>query len=279
MNRDYSMARPNQGFGAQRKDITQLDCTRAQKYTEEQELQMTEAAPEEPKRPQDELPYERRMLNIIKGYRQLLKWNDRLACYAKQLENEIEELKETNAKDRASNIIMLKRKIEKLEQSKERSGFIKSRLYLEKMDLRRENKRIKAQIKLLEKKQKKKEVTGNVLLCKRNEQHYLMDDVELTPLISDFLTQNQVTRLAAEELCQALNDIIGHHNLQPPAVISLLARLSAGYIHLAQKAYNQKCPDEVVEEDFYNFLVATLTSLEIGDVGNEIEEMKNSELN
>ena len=46
-----------------------------------------------------------------------------------------------------------------------------------------------------------------------------MDDV-LTPLIRDFLTQNQDTQLAAEELRQAINGIIGRHGLQPPAVIS-----------------------------------------------------------
>ena len=105
-----------------------------------------------------------------------------------------------------------------------------------------------------------------------------MDDV-LTPLIRDFLTQNQDTQLAAEELRQAINDIIGRHGLQPPAVISLLARFSAGYIHLTQKAYNQKCSGEVVEADFNNFLTATLTSLDMKDVGDEIEKMKNQELN
>ena len=65
-----------------------------------------------------------------------------------------------------------------------------------------------------------------------------MDDV-LTPLIRDFLTQNQDTQLAAEELRQAISDIIARHNLQPPAVLSLLARFSAGYIHLTQELYNQ----------------------------------------
>ena len=101
------MAKPNQRFGSQGRDLTQSDCNRAQEFTEALEHQTAEAAPEEPKRPQDEPPYERRMLNIIKGYRQLQKWNDRLACYAKQLESEIEELKEANAKDRASDIIKL----------------------------------------------------------------------------------------------------------------------------------------------------------------------------
>lgn len=105
------------------------------------------------------------------------------------------------------------------------------------------------------------------------------ENLEISPLLRDFLTQNQDTQLAAEELRQALNSIIGRHKLKPPAVISLLARLSAGYIHLTQKVYNQKCTDEVVEEDFHSFLVATLTSLDMDDVGFEIEKMKKEELN
>ena len=106
-----------------------------------------------------------------------------------------------------------------------------------------------------------------------------MDDVELSPLMRDFLTKDHDTQTAAEELRVALNDIIARHNLHPSAVISLLARMSAGYIHLTQKLYNQKCTDEVVEEDFHNFLIATLTTLDMNDVGVEMEKMKNLDYN
>ena len=106
-----------------------------------------------------------------------------------------------------------------------------------------------------------------------------MDEVELSPLMRDFLTKDHDTEPAAEELRVALNDIIARHHLHPSAVISLLARMSAAYIHLTQKHYNQKCTDEVVEEDFHNFLITTLTSLDMNDVGVEMERMKNLDYN
>ena len=95
----------------------------------------------------------------------------------------------------------------------------------------------------------------------------------------DFLKWDHDTEPAAEELRRALNDIIAHRNLHPSVVISLLARLSAGYIHLTQKLYNQTHDDEVVEEDFHHFLIATLTTLDMNDVGYEMEKLKNLEYN
>lgn len=44
-------------------------------------------------RPQDDLPYERRMLYIIQDYRKLLEQNERLADYCKKLERDIENLR------------------------------------------------------------------------------------------------------------------------------------------------------------------------------------------
>lgn len=45
------------------------------------------------RRPQDDIPYERRMLNIIQGYRKLYEDNEKLIAYLKQLEQNIEEYK------------------------------------------------------------------------------------------------------------------------------------------------------------------------------------------
>ena len=106
-----------------------------------------------------------------------------------------------------------------------------------------------------------------------------MDEVELSPLMIDLAKHAKEEGEAAEDFRQALNDIIARHKLHPSAVISLLARMSAAYIHLTQKHYNQKCTDEVVEEDFHNFLIATLTTLDMNDVGVEIERMKNLDYN
>jgi hypothetical protein len=106
----------------------------------------------------------------------------------------------------------------------------------------------------------------------------MADDVILTPLIRDLVSQKSDAP-AAEDLRQALNGIIERYKLHPSVVISLLARLSAGYIHLTQKAYNKICDDEVVEEDFQNFLTAHLTDLDMSDLDKEIEKMKNKGLN
>lgn len=101
----------------------------------------------------------------------------------------------------------------------------------------------------------------------------------MSEVIKDLTTHYQGTEPAAEDLRVALNDIIARYKLHPAVVLSLLARLSAGYIHLAQKVYNQTHDDVVVEEDFHNMLVATLTSLDMDDVANEMEKMKKEQLN
>ena len=106
-----------------------------------------------------------------------------------------------------------------------------------------------------------------------------MNEVELSPLMIDLAKHVKEEGDAAEDLRQALNGIIGRYKLHPSVVISLLARLSAGYIHLTQHHYNKLGADEVVEEDFQNFLTTTLTDLDMSDVSAELEKMKNENLN
>jgi hypothetical protein len=62
-------------------------------------------------------------------------------------------------------------------------------------------------------------------------------------------------------------------------VISLLARISAAYIQLTQKVYDKQNADEVVEEDFQNFLTASLTSIDMSEVNAELEKRQNGNLN
>lgn len=107
----------------------------------------------------------------------------------------------------------------------------------------------------------------------------MKDDVEMSALIEDLTKHCQGTEPAAEDLRVALNGIIARYQLHPSVVLSLLARFTAGYIHLTQKMYNQTHDDVVVEEDFQNMLVAHLTSLDMSDVETEIEKMKRQELN
>ena len=106
-----------------------------------------------------------------------------------------------------------------------------------------------------------------------------MDEVILSPLLKDLAKHVKEEGEAAEDLRQALNGIIGRYKLHPSVVISLLARISAGYIHLTQKVYDKRNADEVVEEDFQNFLTATLTDLDMSDVSAELEKMQKENLN
>lgn len=104
-------------------------------------------------------------------------------------------------------------------------------------------------------------------------------NVIMSAVIKDLTDHWQGTEPAAEDLRVALNDIIGRYKLHPAVVLSLLARLSAGYVHLAQKVYNQTHDDVVVEEDFQNMLLAHLTSLDMSDVKREMEKIEKQVLN
>ena len=93
------------------------------------------------------------------------------------------------------------------------------------------------------------------------------------------LRDEQLLSMAVDELRVKLNAIIARYQLHPSVVLSLLARFTAGYIHLTQKMYNQTHDDVVVEEDSQNMLVAHLTSLDMSDVETEMEKMKKEKLN
>lgn len=97
--------------------------------------------------------------------------------------------------------------------------------------------------------------------------------------IDNLMKEERDTDIAADLLRQKLNDLIARYQLSGAAVIHILARLSAGYIHQLQQVYNQQGANVVVEEDFQNILTAYLTSLDMGDVAGEIEKMKKKELN
>ena len=97
--------------------------------------------------------------------------------------------------------------------------------------------------------------------------------------IDDLMKEERDTSVAAELLRQKLNDLKARYQLSGAAVIHMLARLSAGYIHQLQQAYNQQGADVVVEEDFQQMLTAYLTSLDMSDVAGEVETMRNKELN
>lgn len=97
--------------------------------------------------------------------------------------------------------------------------------------------------------------------------------------IDDLMKEERDTGVAAELLRQKLNDLIARYQLSGAAVIHMLARLSAGYIHQLQQAYDQQGADVVVEEDFQQMLTAYLTSLDMSDVAGEMEKLQREKLN
>ena len=100
----------------------------------------------------------------------------------------------------------------------------------------------------------------------------MKDGVDISALLLDLASHTEGLRVA-------LNGIIARYQLHPSVVLSLLARFTAGYIHLTQKMYNQTHDDVVVEEDFHNMLVASLTSLDMSDVNLEMEKIEKQVLN
>ena len=97
--------------------------------------------------------------------------------------------------------------------------------------------------------------------------------------IDDLMNEERDSNFAAELLRHKLNDLIARYQLSGAAAIQMLARLSAGYIHQLQQAYNQQGADVVVEEDFQQMLTAYLTSLDMSDVQSEIEKIRKQNLN
>lgn len=103
--------------------------------------------------------------------------------------------------------------------------------------------------------------------------------MDISPLLRDLCSYQGDDKPAAAEMLEALNSIIGKYKLPPAVVLSLLARFTAGYIHITQKWYNKSHDDEVVEEDFQNMLTAHLTDLDMSDVTAEMEKIQKERLN
>ena len=68
--------------------------------------------------PQKDLPYEQQMKHVIQHYRWLLDQNEKLAAYAKKLEQKIEMLKNENAKKGEANKVAHERFVEKNRECK-----------------------------------------------------------------------------------------------------------------------------------------------------------------
>ena len=94
-------------------------------------------------------------------------------------------------------------------------------------------------------------------------------------LIQELLQQERNVAPAAEEMRTRLNDVIERHQLNGTQVLSILARLSAAYIHQLQKAFDAAGANELVEETFQSLLTAYLTSIDMEDVNKTTDENLN----
>ena len=90
---------------------------------------------------------------------------------------------------------------------------------------------------------------------------------------------NTLLKVASEELRQRLNEVIANHQMSGEAVLAMLARISAGYIHQMQCIYDQAGAEVIVEENFQNMLTAFLTDFDMSDVKTEMDKIKREQLN
>ena len=84
-------------------------------------------------------------------------------------------------------------------------------------------------------------------------------------------------RKASEELRAAMNKAIARYDLSPDAVLCILARLSAAYIHTIQKASPSTLRD-AVEDSFHNMLEAYILANDTKDLGEEMARLKRMKL-
>lgn len=75
---------------------------------------------------------------------------------------------------------------------------------------------------------------------------------------------------AAEELRQKLNEIVTAHQLSAEGALTLMARMSAAYIHLLQRSFNDPSAKDAVEDLFHNTLHTYLGKFALADVEKEM---------
>lgn len=106
-------------------------------------------------------------------------------------------------------------------------------------------------------------------------------DYEFKPeaVVQELLEREKDYGPATEDLRLCLNNIIKERNLDAFSAMTVLARLSAGYVHQMQMLYDDMGATEVVEETFQHIFTTFLTNYDMGRVAKEVKKMKNEELN
>ena len=106
-------------------------------------------------------------------------------------------------------------------------------------------------------------------------------DYEFKPeaVVQELLEREKDYGPATEDLRLCLNHIIKERNLDAFSVMTVLASLSAGYVHQMQMLYDDMGATEVVEETFQHIFTTFLTNYDMERVAKEVKKMKNEELN
>ena len=110
---------------------------------------------------------------------------------------------------------------------------------------------------------------------KRTKTRY-MDEEQL---ILELFQQERRLVPAAEDLRRSLNKIIDRYHLDGKDVLSLLARVSAGYIRILEKAFDIESGKTLVVDTFQNVLSIYLTHVDMSNVPVEVEQMEREKLN
>ena len=100
------------------------------------------------------------------------------------------------------------------------------------------------------------------------------DEKEALEAKAELDRQDRELGPAVEELRLKLNDLIRGHRFNPISTLVLLSRVSAGYIHMMEKAgYDEKCQEGSVEERFHFMVQAHLAELDLDEAKKYIERV------
>ena len=104
------------------------------------------------------------------------------------------------------------------------------------------------------------------------------NDKELKEVLHELALLEQFTGMGAEELKDKLNEIIQKYSLNPAAVLAMLARLTAGYIHIIQEHSAPEKHDEI-EDKFHFMLESYLADMDLVKVSKTMEKIKRMDAN
>ena len=106
-----------------------------------------------------------------------------------------------------------------------------------------------------------------------------MDKTDLTQQIREIVEKAEQTDPASEELAQCLNAIIKERKLKGTEVLTVLARITAGYIQRMKREYHTPEQRDKVEDYFDTALQTYITCSDINDMYRRLAEMQRENTN